>query len=73
MTAYMENSPTRVTKEDMINYVMNKKISGLVFKSVSDNIPACRKLIRKSRYLVSFHLHMYHIAGLVLATAESVR
>ena len=36
MTAYLEDSPTRATKEDKINYVMNKKISELVFKSVSD-------------------------------------
>ena len=54
MTAYLEDSPTRATKEDKINYVMNKKISELVFKSVSDKIPACRKSIHKSRYLVSF-------------------
>ena len=59
MIAYLEDSPSRATKEDETNYVMNKKISGLVFKSVSDKIPACRipacrKLIHKSRYLVSF-------------------
>ena len=73
MIAYLEDSPARATKEDKINYVMNKKISELVFKSVSGKIPACRKSSLKSRYLVSFHLHKSHPVMLVPATSELVR